>query len=216
MDRQEVPMKGKSRRGRVKRVLRSRDGSLYDADEQRPITLEELADHMRAGGHFQARRRETGTDCTPQLMMEVYRANIADMILPGNPFGGMGGLGGLGGLVGLGRDASGASLAGSLLRFLDDGGRRDRDHWDDGQEERRRDDRWPEARGRKRREDVHREFPDRVDRGWDDQNRRSSADKGRQRSGGPRWEDRPDDPPDNRPHRRPGQWDDPEGDPDRY
>ena len=122
----------KSRRRRRKKILRKNDGSLYDATEHRRITPIELRDYVRDGGLFEARRQESGADCTYEVLQSVLGTGMLETLVPGLGGGPLSSLGGLAGLGGLGRLANGGGL-GDLARFLDSarGGDGARDDWDD-------------------------------------------------------------------------------------
>ncbi|MBB5957166.1 hypothetical protein FHS29_003759 [Saccharothrix tamanrassetensis] len=65
-----------------RRVLRrERDGSLFDPDEQRAVTAEELLDDLRAGRRFRAHRRSTGADCTVEVLAEVLGSALSGQLL---------------------------------------------------------------------------------------------------------------------------------------
>src|SRR5438045_2269893 len=96
----------KSRRRRRKKILRKNDGSLYDATEQCRITATELRDYVRDGGLFEARRQESGADCTYEVLQSVLGTGMLETLVPG--LGG-GPLSSLGGLAGLGGRRSGAT-----------------------------------------------------------------------------------------------------------
>ncbi|MEV6419917.1 polyhydroxyalkanoate synthesis regulator DNA-binding domain-containing protein [Streptomyces sp. NPDC051662] len=56
---------------RVRLVLRTRDGLLFDPSAGRTVTPEELADDVRRGHRFQARDSEHGTDCTYRVLVQI-------------------------------------------------------------------------------------------------------------------------------------------------
>ncbi|GAA1356840.1 hypothetical protein [Saccharothrix algeriensis] len=64
------PPSGDRARGR-RVLLRERDGSLFDVDDQRVVDAGELLDDLRAGRRFRAHRRSTGADCTVEVLAEV-------------------------------------------------------------------------------------------------------------------------------------------------
>jgi hypothetical protein len=146
----------KSRRRRRKKILRKNDGSLYDATERRRITPAELREYVRDGGLFEARRQESGSDCTYEVLQSVLGAGLLQNLVPGLGGGPLSGLGGLGALAGGGGGALGA-LGGAggladLARLLGDEAGRSRDRgWEDWEE--------PPRRSSRRSAD---------DRGWDD------------------------------------------------
>lgn len=112
----------RSRRRQRKKVLRRNDGNLYDATEKRRITVAELRDYVRDGGLFEARRDETGADCTYEVLAEVVGVGLFENLVPGT---GGGTLSGLGTVAGFG---SGGGLA-QLARFLGSGA--DQRGWED-------------------------------------------------------------------------------------
>ena len=83
----------------MKRVIRQNDDSLYDVDEDRRTTREELRDFLADGGFFEVRRQSTGGDCTFEVVQQIvaasHRENLASMPTggPGWPGGGAGGPG---------------------------------------------------------------------------------------------------------------------------
>lgn len=163
----------RNRRQRRKKILRRRDGSLYDLTEDRRISAAELRDHVRSGGYFEARRYETGEDCTYELLQSMIGTGLLETYVPG--YGGTSGLGPLGALSGgsgllgavtgrsdglgplaqIARVLADDTVAGDWSRDRSDGRRRYRDagwhDWDDPP-------RW------------------RREPGWDDRPRRSRHD----------------------------------------
>ena len=128
----------RSRRRKRKKIIRRSDGALYDASERRRITAGELRDYLRDGGLFEARRHESGTDCTYEVLQEVIGAGMLSNFVPGLGGGGLPGLGALGSLAG-----GGGALGGivEVLRTLGDGGAAARSggrDWDDWEEPPRR------------------------------------------------------------------------------
>lgn len=115
----------KSRRRKRKKVIRRSDGALYDLSERRRITPAELKDYVRDGGLFEARRHESGTDCTYEVLQEVIGTSLLANLLPGLGGGGGGALGGIVDLVRALGDSGGVSRSGG-------GG------WDDWEESSRR------------------------------------------------------------------------------
>ncbi|MBW4717312.1 hypothetical protein [Saccharothrix obliqua] len=56
----------------ARRVLvRERDGGLTDVARRRPVTDSEVLDDLRAGRPFRAHRRDTGADCTIEVLARV-------------------------------------------------------------------------------------------------------------------------------------------------
>jgi len=132
----------KSRRRRRKKVLRKNDGSLYDATERRRMTTGELRDYVRDGGLFEARRQDTGADCTYEVLQDVLGISLLQSLVPGTGGGGIPGLGALAGGGGALGALGGAAGIAELLRALGEGAGRRRDPgWDD----------WDEPPGRPRR-----------------------------------------------------------------
>ena len=170
----------KSRRRRRKKILRKNDGSLYDATERRRITAAELRDYVRDGGLFEARRQETGADCTYEVLQSVVGAGLLEQLAPGLGGGPLSGLGGLGALAGGGGGALGALGGGGgladLVRLLgnDRGGGR----WDDDDD--------PPRRAARRS----------ADRGWGDgdwgDRPKSKHRRDEHRSDDPDWASDPD------------------------
>jgi hypothetical protein len=156
-----------SRRGRRKKVLRRKDGSLYDVSERRRISHADLRDYVRDGGFFEARQDETHADCTFEVLQGMMGTGLLENFLPGTSGGPLSGLGALGALSGgtgplgalTGGSGSGGALA-HLARLVADEARReserDRDDWDD-----------PPRRSSRRESD-------RRGDGWDDPPRRST------------------------------------------
>jgi len=158
----------KSRRRRRKKILCRKDGSLYDVNERRRISAADLRDYVRDGGLFEARREESGADCTYEVLQSVVGVGLLNNLVPGmggGPLPGLAGLGRLGGLVGgagpLGA-LGGAGSLGDLARLLGDhgdrGGGRDRG-WDD----------WDEPTPPKRRPPDEGDW---AEGDWDDRRRR--------------------------------------------
>jgi PHB/PHA accumulation regulator DNA-binding domain len=64
--------------GLARRSLRREsDGSLYDLDERRRVSLGELRDEVRDGRRFRACHHETGADCTNDVLMDVLQSGVA-------------------------------------------------------------------------------------------------------------------------------------------
>jgi hypothetical protein len=121
----------RSRRRRRKKILRKNDGSLYDATERRRITPGELRDYVKDGGLFEARRHETGADCTYEVLQDVVGVGLMQNLVPGMGGGQLSGLGGLAGLAGGGGPLS------ALARVIGDQAGRGDHGWDDWEEPRR-------------------------------------------------------------------------------
>jgi hypothetical protein len=136
----------KSRRRRRKKIVCRTDGTMFDATERRRITASELREYVREGGLFEARRKETGADCTYEVLQKVMGVAMLQNLVPGLGSGPLSGLGGLGSALGGGGGPlaalGGAGGLAELARLLgDEGGRgRDRpwDDWEDGDDRPRR------------------------------------------------------------------------------
>jgi hypothetical protein len=141
----------RSRRRRRKKIIRKTDGSLYDLTERRRITLSELKDYVKDGGLFEARRQDSGADCTYDVLQSLVGTGLVETFVPGlgnSPLSGLGALGGLsGGSGGLGQ-------LGALARLLGENAPRG-DDWDE-----------PPRRSRKR-------GSERDWSGWEEEPRRS-------------------------------------------
>ena len=115
-----------SRRRNRKRVLLREDGELFDVSERRPITVAELREYLLDGGLFEARTKETGRDCTYEVLRKLVGSQLMGGMLPGlsgNPLAVAGGGGGK------------LDTLASVLRLLDNGGggrsRWEHDDWDE-------------------------------------------------------------------------------------
>ena len=106
----------KSRRRRRKKILMKSDGSLYDASERRRITQAELRDYVRDGGLFEARRHESGADCSFEVLQTVMGVSFLQNLVPGLGGGGLPGLSSLantgGGLADIARALGGGDRSG--------------------------------------------------------------------------------------------------------
>lgn len=56
-------------------LMREQDGGLTDVAERRPVADTEVLDDLRAGRPFRARRRDTGADCTIEVLARVLGAS---------------------------------------------------------------------------------------------------------------------------------------------
>jgi hypothetical protein len=56
-------------------LRRDGDGSLYDMDQHRSVTLAELADDVRAGRRFRVTQHDSGMDRTSSVLLEVLSAS---------------------------------------------------------------------------------------------------------------------------------------------
>ena len=81
---------------------------MFDVEQRRRISVEELRDHLVGGGNFEAETEETGRDCTLEVLRSVMGAGSSDATagagalgLPGLP--GVGALGASVELLGLAR-----------------------------------------------------------------------------------------------------------------
>jgi hypothetical protein len=64
-----------SRRRQPARMLRrDGDGTLYDVDEHRTVSLAELAEEVREGRRFRVHQHSSGRECTQQVLLEVLGA----------------------------------------------------------------------------------------------------------------------------------------------
>jgi hypothetical protein len=55
-------------------LRRDDDGTLYDLDERRTITITELAEDVRVGRRFKARQQGSERNCTQQVLLQVLAA----------------------------------------------------------------------------------------------------------------------------------------------
>lgn len=74
------------------RVLyRQRGGELYDAHQHQRVGLDELAQEVRAGGHFRVYDQATGSECTYHVLSEVVAQagmhSLAALADPGSVIG---------------------------------------------------------------------------------------------------------------------------------
>ncbi|MGH8975167.1 MAG: hypothetical protein ACRD0C_18435 [Acidimicrobiia bacterium] len=108
-----------SRRRRRKKILRRSDGSLYDVSERRRITEAELRDYVRDGGLFEARRKDSGGDCTYEVLQDVVGSGFLESLVPGMSSSPLAGLRTLAGLAGGGGTLSALSGAGGMRQLAD-------------------------------------------------------------------------------------------------
>ena len=135
----------KSRRRRRKKILCKSDGSLFDATDRRSITQAELREYVRDGGLFEARKKESGADCTYEVLQSVMGVGMLQNLIPG--LGGGGGIPGLGRLSALGNLAHGGGGLAEIARALGDSVNRSGDRgWEDWDEPSHRSNRRPEDR----------------------------------------------------------------------
>lgn len=66
-----------SRRRDRKQVLCRQDGELFDLTLRRPITVEELREHVRCGGLFEAHMKDSGRDATYEVLHRVVGDGLA-------------------------------------------------------------------------------------------------------------------------------------------
>jgi hypothetical protein len=148
----------KSRRRHRKKILRKNDGSLFDVTERRPITQAELREYVRDGGLFEARMKESGADCTYEVLQSVMGLGMLQNLIPG--LGG-GGIPGLGGLSALGNMGNGAGGLAEIARALGDAAGRGDRGWEDWDE--------PSRRSQRRSEDRDTDW---ANRDWADKPKR--------------------------------------------
>jgi hypothetical protein len=70
-------------------VIRESDRTLYDVTERRRISLAELRDFVGDGGYFEARRHDSGADCTAQVLQDLLSDSLATAVVPGLSSAGM-------------------------------------------------------------------------------------------------------------------------------
>ena len=121
----------KSRRRRRQKILQRNDGALYDATERRRISHAELRDYVRDGGLFEARRHESGADCTYEVLQSVMGVGMLQNLVPGLSGGGIPGLGGLSALANGGGGGGLAEIARVLGERVGGSGQRGWENWDD-------------------------------------------------------------------------------------
>ena len=155
-----MPTDSRSRRRRPKRILCRNDGSLYDVSERRRITPTQLRDYLSDGGLFEARRQESGADCTFEVLQGVVGSGLLGNMVPGlggsGPLSGLGPLGALaGGLGPLGALSERSAGLDQIVRLLQEGSidRGPDRRWDEEEE--------PPVRTRRRRRDWWEEEPQR-------------------------------------------------------
>lgn len=57
-------------------LLRDRDGMLYDPAQNRSVSIDEVADDVRARRFIRVKRLETGADCTYEVLAEILATNL--------------------------------------------------------------------------------------------------------------------------------------------
>src|SRR2546428_285950 len=77
-----VTTEPRSRRRRRKKIIRKTDGSLYDLTERRRITHAELKDYIKDGGLFEARRQDSGADCTYEVLQGMVGTGLVETFVP--------------------------------------------------------------------------------------------------------------------------------------
>ena len=78
-------------------LLRDRDGTLYDPAQNRSVSIEEVADDVRARRFIRVKRLETGSDCTYEVLAEILATNLPQApaagvvrdVLGSSPVGGL-------------------------------------------------------------------------------------------------------------------------------
>ena len=150
----------RSRRRRRKKIIRKSDGSLYDLSERRRISHSELKDYVRDGGVFEARRQDSGGDCTYEVLQGLVGTGMLENLVPGLSGGPLSALGGLGALGGLSGGSGGLGQLGALARLVGE----EAPHRDSG----RGFDDWDEPPRRSRRRGSERDWS-----GWDEPPERS-------------------------------------------
>jgi PHB/PHA accumulation regulator DNA-binding domain len=84
-----------------RRLRRDDDGSLYELDERRHITVRELADDVRGGRRFRVHQHGSERDCTQQVLLEVLATAAPGPALTAGGGAMAGALPGLAGAVGM-------------------------------------------------------------------------------------------------------------------
>ena len=81
---------------------------MFDADQRRRISVEELRDLLIGGENFAAETEETGRDCTMDVLRRLMGGGALDPLSGhgGLPMPGLGGLGNFADLIGLAKSAS--------------------------------------------------------------------------------------------------------------
>lgn len=64
-------------------MLCRHDGALFDLTMRRPITVEELREHVRDGGLFEARTKESGRDATFEVLHRIVGDGLPTGMSPG-------------------------------------------------------------------------------------------------------------------------------------
>jgi hypothetical protein len=73
---------------------------MFDVEQRRRISAEELRDHLIGGQHFEARTEETGRDCTFEVLRTLMGDPLASTGGAANALGSLSRLGGALGSVG--------------------------------------------------------------------------------------------------------------------
>lgn len=81
---------------------------MFDAEQRRRISVEELRDLLVGGENFEAETEETGRDCTMEVLRRLMGGGALDPLSGhgGLPMPGLGGLGNFADLIGLAKSAS--------------------------------------------------------------------------------------------------------------
>lgn len=64
---------------RPRMLRRERDGSLFDVEMERSVSLSELAEDVKDGRRFRVTRAESGSGCTNEVLLEILRASLPDL-----------------------------------------------------------------------------------------------------------------------------------------
>lgn len=83
---------------------------MFDVEQRRRISVEELRDHLVGGGNFEAETEETGRDCTFEVLRTLMGGGALDPMSGlagqgGLPLPGLGSLSAITDLIGLARTA---------------------------------------------------------------------------------------------------------------
>lgn len=83
------------------------DGSMFDVEQRRRISVEELRDLLVGGENFEAETEESGRDCTVEVLRKVMGGGALDPLSgqSGLPLPSLGGLSVVSDLFGLARAA---------------------------------------------------------------------------------------------------------------
>jgi hypothetical protein len=64
-------------------LVRDHDGKLYDPAQNRSVSIEEVADDVRAHRLIRVNRLETGSDCTYEVLGEIVATNLPQALTAG-------------------------------------------------------------------------------------------------------------------------------------